>query len=258
MTYFVAKHSCALSPAPSTVKREWPRCVCGCVSNLWIISQALSLGSSGFGARYVWRCKRHERISFLSPPCYHTVYDQMAPLSKHLGHPCLRACAKECLLYYEQCPVFRECRMFRKVCTQSSSSLSANYDSLQRKLYGSQLIKSQTSRRWLSTLAVEKAVSDGQKAGKDLKRTTAFQRRSDSRTFGSSKFPKRVGINPLNAWKRSQWESPIMTHLALCHFLCSQPNQGDCYHEIQGVWRETHATTWNRQKMRKSSLKQVI
>lgn len=114
VTDFVAKHSCALSPAASTVKLEWPTCVCGYVSNLWIISQALSLGSSGFGARLVWRCKRHERISFLSPPCYHTVYDQMAPLSKHLGHPCLRACAKECLLYYEQCPVFRECRMFRK------------------------------------------------------------------------------------------------------------------------------------------------
>ena len=114
MTLFVAKHSFALSPAPSTVKLEWPRCVCGCVSNLWIISQALSPGSSGFGSRLVWRCKRDERVPFPSPPCYHTVYDQMAPLSKHLGHPCLRACARECLLYYEQSPVFRECRMFKK------------------------------------------------------------------------------------------------------------------------------------------------
>lgn len=75
----------------------------------------------------------------------------------------------------------------QKVCTQSSFSLSASYDSLQRKLiWQSQLIKSQTSRRDYRLPAVEKAVSDGQ-AEKIGKGPRLSQRRSDSRTFRRSK-----------------------------------------------------------------------
>lgn len=48
----------------------------------------------------------------------------------------------------------------------------------------------------------------GKRQEKIWKGPRLSQRRSDSRTFRRSKFPKRVGINPLNAWKQSQWESP--------------------------------------------------
>ena len=52
----------------------------------------------------------------------------------------------------------------------------------------------------------------GKRQEKIWKGPRLSQRCSDSRTFGRSKFPKWVAINPLNARKQSQWESPIMTH----------------------------------------------
>lgn len=84
--------------------------------------------------------------------------------------------------------------------------------STEKIIWQNQLIKSQTSRHDYRLLLERKHYLMGKRQEKIWKGPRLSQRRSDSRIFGRSKFPKWVGINPLNARKQSQWESPIMTH----------------------------------------------
>lgn len=101
----------------------------------------------------------------------------------------------------------------------------------------------------------------GQKVGKDLERSIAFPGAlKDNRRFCRSESPKRVGINLLNASKRSQVgkSSPDLPGTGIhWHFItllaANKINQQDYYNEAHRIWRKTHTTTCVLQQTRKPS-----
>lgn len=200
------------------------------------------LGSEGFGSRVAWSCKRDEIIYFCPHPItYHAVYDQMAPLSNHLGHPAPGLMWKNVHFIMSRVLSSGKAGHLKSFVLIPHLPFSQLWLATGNTIQQVQLIKPWTSRRDCQMLLWTKPYLMDQRVGKGVKRTIAFPGAlKDSRDFWRSKFPKRVWINLLHASKQSQWECLILTPLALCHFPCSQQNQQTVTMKYGGC-----RNTWN-------------